>query len=158
MRLFFIIVFLSQVCLAEDIVFNDVEYELRAHSDRDFVIFLKEKKEREKKQNQARIEHKLMRKKTLEQYKKSIQEQVKIRASGGKKVDSDLEKRHMDEELKIQKFQENLRAKYVEDQTKQKLLKQAKSKAIKEHLKNNLHILKESISPLERVEKNKRQY
>ena len=79
MKLFLIIILFSQVCFSNDLVFEDVEYDLRARSDKNFLEFLLTKKANKIKHDKARKEHKLSRELLLKNYDKSIKQQVERR-------------------------------------------------------------------------------
>lgn len=141
-----------------DFKFDDVEEELRAINDSNYIEHIQTEKLRSKKQAVARKEHKLLRKKTQQLYKNSIKEHVKLRVSKPKTDDSKLEELYNKQKLlKIEQYKKS-RKDFVLQRKNQQKAADIKNKLIKTNLNKNAHILNRDKSKLERVEKHKRKY
>ncbi len=155
---FLLIVSMSLPNAFADFKFDDVEEELRAINDSNYIEHLKAEKLRANKQSVARKEHTLLRKKTEQLYKNSIKEHVKLRSSRPKTDDSKLEELHNKQELLKIEQHKKLRKDFVLQRKNQQKNTEVKNKLIKANLKKNAHILNRDKPKLERVEKHKRKY
>ena len=139
-----------------DLKFDDIEQEIRANNDKNYVEYLKNKNSKAKKLKTNMAEHKKHKEIMKERYKNAIKEQFKLRKS--KKNLSKLEELHDKEKLVWLEQHKKARNDYIKNRDKQKQKVLLQSQAIKTKFLKNLHILEESTSKSYRVEKEKRKY
>ncbi len=154
--MWFIIFILLIPNVYSDLKFDDIEQEMRANNDKNYVEYLKNKNSKAKKLKVNIAEHKKHKEKMKEYYKNAIKEQFKLRKS--KKDLSKLEELHNKEKLVWLEQYKKVRNDYIKNRDKQKQKILLQSQAIETELLKNLHILEESTSKSYRVEKEKREY
>lgn len=149
----FILLIPNALC---DLKFDDIEQEIRASNDKNYVEYLKNKNAKAKKLKEQIEEHKKHKERVQERYKNSIQEQVKLRKS--QKDFSKLEEQHDKQTMILLEKHEKSRKDYMKNKDKKSKEALLQSKSIKTDLKKNAHILEESTSKSYRVKKENRKY